>query len=164
MTPLSAICLLNAGRKVSAMLRCTSSVSTVLQVLGRWVLALTMIFSAGAISAVSSTKIWHTPIPPVITGIVDCSRHSLCRPAPPRGISISMYLSIFSISPTSARSGLSIACTAAAGRPHSCSACWITFTVAALVRQVSFPPRRIAALPVFRHREATSTVTLGRAS
>lgn len=46
-TPLSAICLLNAGRKVSAMLRCTSSVSTVLQVLGRWVLALTMIFSAG---------------------------------------------------------------------------------------------------------------------
>ncbi len=46
-----------------------------------------------------------------------------------------MYLSIFSISPTSARSGLSIACTAAAGRPHSCSACWITFTVAALVRR-----------------------------
>ncbi len=36
--------------------------------------------------------------------------------------------------------------------------------IASDVRQVSFPPRRIAALPVFRHREATSTVTLGRAS
>jgi hypothetical protein len=39
----------------------------------------------------------------------------------------------------------------------------MTFTVAALVRQVSFPPRRIGVAG-FQAQEATSTVTFGRAS
>ena len=35
---------------------------------------------------------------------------------------------------------------------------------ALFVSKLSLPPRRIAALPLFRHRTAQSTVTLGRAS
>ncbi len=93
------ICVsLSAGKSV---LRCPDApakVSTVLQ--GARALGFSVDTpSAEAMPALLSTKIWHTPIPPVInTGMVwIASRHSLCKPAPPRAISISMYLSIRSI-------------------------------------------------------------------
>ena len=56
-------------------------------------------------------------MPPVMTGIVLCSRHKRCKPAPPRGMIMSTYWSRRSSSVTSARSGSAMYCTAAPGRP-----------------------------------------------
>ena len=89
--------------------------SSALQTLGRCTLAFSTMSTARARSALSSTKTWQMPIPPVITGIVACSRQRRCRAAPPRGMIMSTYLSSRSSSVTSARSGSVIVCTAAAG-------------------------------------------------
>ncbi len=43
-------------------------------------------------------------------------------------------------------------CTASSGSPHDASAPRISPASAALLRNVSLPPRRIAAFPVLRHR------------
>ena len=51
-----------------------------------------------------------------------CSRHNLCNPAPPRGMSMSMYWSSLSSWATSARSGLSMYCTLLTGNSAFCSA------------------------------------------
>ena len=58
-------------------------------------------------------------MPPVMTGMVACSRQRRCSAAPPRGMIMSTYWSRRSSSVTSARSGSAMYCTAsAAGRPR----------------------------------------------
>ena len=104
-----------AGRNAAATARCTSTVSSALQTLGRCTLAFSTMSTARARSALASTKMWQMPMPPVITGIVACSRQSRCSAAPPRGMIMSTYWSSRSSSVTSARSGSVIVCTAAAG-------------------------------------------------
>ena len=106
-----------AGRNSAATERYTSTVSSALQTLGRWTLAFSTMSTARARSALSSTNTWQMPIPPVITGIVACSRQRRCSAAPPRGMIMSTYLSSRSSSVTSARSGSVIVCTAAAAMP-----------------------------------------------
>ncbi len=124
-TPLSAICLLNAGRKLSAMFLFTSNVSTVLHVLRTLSFRVDNYFQGfsdlctfiNVNMAYAYTACDHR----------DCRllAAQFMQTSPPRGISMSMYLSIRSISLTSARSGLSIACTAPpvsrriSGRPES---------------------------------------------
>ena len=152
------------GKNASAILRCTKRVSNVLHVLGRWVLAFKITGRAFSKSALSSTNMWQTPIPPTITGIVECSLANWCNAAPPRGIIMSTYWSNFNNSITNARSGSVIACTAVFGKPAWDKAFCTTSTNTWLECCVSFPPRKITALPVFKHRLATSIVTFGRAS
>ncbi len=73
-TPLSAICLLNAGRKYR---RCFYSPATFLPyyMCSDASFRVDDYFQGFSDLCTFINKIWHTPIPPVITGIVDCSRH-----------------------------------------------------------------------------------------
>jgi hypothetical protein len=70
----------------------------------------------------------------------------------------------FSISPTAPRSRVGTSWIAAAGRPASSSPSTRQAWMAAELRCVSEPPRRITALPAFRHRAPASAVTFGRLS
>ena len=86
------------------------------------------------------------------------------RPLPPRGTITSTNSGMAISSPTAARSVVSMTCTAAAGRPAASSPARTQAAIAWLQCRASLPPRRIAALPLFRHSAAASAVTLGRAS
>jgi hypothetical protein len=107
-TPLSAICLLRAGRKASAILMNQQRFD---RVTGAWTLGfrihddLQRRFNLGAVvyndMTHADTAGDHRDRRLLTTQLVQA--------APPRGISMSMYLSMRSISFTSARSGLSIA-------------------------------------------------------
>ena len=100
----------------------------------------------------------------MITGIVLFSLHILCKLAPPRGMIMSICSSRRSKWVTHSLSGLFIYCTDAAGRPDFSKAICIILTKAIFELNVSLPPRKILALPVFKQRDAISMVTLGRAS
>ncbi len=77
-TPLSAICLLNAGRKLS---RCFYSPATFLPyyTCSDAEFRVDNYFQGFSDLCAFINVNWHTPIPPVITGIVDCSRHSFAN-------------------------------------------------------------------------------------
>jgi hypothetical protein len=84
---------------------------------------------------------------------------------PPRGTITSMLPSSpASIRPTAARSRVGTSEIESSGksaaRKPSTSAAWI----ARAERKLSDPPRRITALPAFRHSTAASAVTFGRLS
>ena len=102
-----------------AMSRCTSTVSSALQMVGRRTFALYTMSTAIAGSAARSTYVWHTPAPVSMTGIVAFSMVALIKPSPPRGMMTSMYSRSFSIRCTSARSVDVIICTDVSGSPAS---------------------------------------------
>ena len=81
----------SSGKNEAAIASCTNSVSSALQADGRCTLALSITPTERARSALASTNRWLTPNPPMITGMVLCSLHSLCRLAPPRGMIMSTY-------------------------------------------------------------------------
>ncbi len=66
--------------------------------------------------------------------------------------------------PTAARSVVSTTCTAVCGSPASASPAAMACAMARLEWMASEPPRRMQALPDFRHSAAASAVTLGRDS
>ena len=74
------------------------------------------------------------------------------------------YLSSFNSSPRAARSEVGIMRTQSGFSPVSARARPMSPARDELVPNASLPPRRIAALPLFRHRAAQSTVTFGRLS
>ena len=85
-------------------------------------------------------------------------------PLPPRGTITSTYSGMVISAPTAARSVVSSTCTASAGNPASASPAWMHAAIAVLEWNASEPPRRMQALPDFRHSAAASAVTLGRDS
>ena len=138
--------------------------SNALHTVWRCTLALNTISVALSISAAASTYVWQTPIPPVTAGIL-ASRATMCtRSAPPRGISRSMYSSIWSIVATSCLSVDAMHCTASAGSPTDCNARLTTSARARFVRIASLPPRISRPLPDLMHNALASTVTFGRDS
>ena len=163
-TPAASIARTRRGRNSSAMLSCTSSVSIALQTDGRETFAFRAIFSAMARSALSSTKVWQTPLPVSRTGTVLPCTTARMRPAPPRGITTSKRPSRCSIASTPCRSAESMKPIAPAGTPASCAACARSDAIAVFERIASLPPRSSTALPDFRQSPAASDVTLGRAS
>ena len=66
--------------------------------------------------------------------------------------------------PTAARSRVVTNCTASAGRPASAIPSASPSAMTRLECSASEPPRKIAALPDFKHRLAASAVTFGRDS
>ena len=161
MTPASASADSRRGRNGTS--RCTSSVSAELQTLTRWVLEFSTIASAIAGSAEASTYTWQLPTPVSITGTVDSRTTRWMSAAPPRGMTTSTSPRAFSSSPTDARSAGSSS-TNPSGRPAFVPASVSTATSAVLVPKADADPRSSAALPLFRHSPAASTVTFGRAS
>ncbi len=69
-----------------------------------------------------------------------------------------------SIRPTAARSRVGTSVIAASGRPASRRPCARQSWIARQERKLSEPPRRITALPAFRHSTPASAATLGRLS
>jgi len=76
----------------------------------------------------------------------------------------SMYWLSFNSAGTRARSVVRTICTVLGSSPEAVSASAIASPIARLVWNDSFPPRRMHALPLLRHRAAASLVTFGRAS
>ena len=64
--------------------------SSVLHTDGRLIFALTTIFFASSKSTSLSTYVWHTPIPPATTGILDLFLTRLINPEPPLGMTRSI--------------------------------------------------------------------------
>ncbi|MGF6876584.1 hypothetical protein OKW35_006063 [Paraburkholderia sp. MM5477-R1] len=83
---------------------------------------------------------------------------------PPRGTITSTYSVIVMSLPTAARSDVATTCTASCGRPAASRPSPISFASAVLHSSASEPPRKMAALPDFRHSAAASIVTFGRDS
>ena len=104
------------------------------------------------------------PIPPVMTGMVLLSRHSLCKLSPPLGIIRSIKSFRRSISRMRARSGSLTNWTASTGSPWPRMASCTTRNSAWLLLRLSLPPRSIAPLPLLIASAAMSMVTLGRLS
>ena len=69
-----------------------------------------------------------------------------------------------SMMPTASRSCVGTICTAASGKPCFAKARVRHAWIAALERALSEPPRKITALPLFKHSAAASAVTFGRLS
>ena len=90
--------------------------------------------------------------------------HGLMSPAPRAGMSTSMWprASIMAVAPS--RPYWSTVAIMLWSYPCLVSTSAMTASVAALVCSAACPPRSRTALPDLMHREATSTVTLGRAS
>ena len=77
---------------------------------------------------------------------------------------MSTYSVIVISSPTAARSAVPTTCTAASGRPAALRPARTQAAIAWFECSASEPPRRMQALPAFRHRPAASAVTFGRDS
>ena len=107
---------------------------------------------------------WQLPLPVSMTGTADCSTTARMSPAPPRGTRTSMRPRARMSAAAPALPAESTVATRSAGRAASDRAARRTSTMAALVASAALPPRSTTALPDFRVRAATSTVTLGRAS
>jgi hypothetical protein len=100
----------------------------------------------------------------LITGTLASFETRSIRPLPPRGTMTSTYSGMATRWLTASRSVVSTTCTAVSGSPAAASPSRTQAAIAWLARRASLPPRRIAALPDFRHSAAASAVTLGRAS
>ncbi|MCY1269828.1 hypothetical protein D9M70_183370 [compost metagenome] len=100
----------------------------------------------------------------LITGTLASRLMRSIRLLPPRGTMTSTYSGMLISAPTAARSVVSTTCTALAGRPASARPAWMQTAIAWLEWIASEPPRRMVALPDFRHRLAASMVTFGRDS
>ena len=135
-----------------------------MQALGFCVFAFLQIAKASSKSALSSTKIWQSPLSCFITGIREFSLTKRTKDSPPRGIITSIKLSYFISSSVTERSVLSIKVTAFSSTPLFLSAVFITFTMALFELKASFPPFKITAFPLLKQSEATSVVTFGRDS
>ena len=83
---------------------------------------------------------------------------------PPRGTMTSMNSVMRSISPTAARSRVGTRWIDVAGRPAPSSPALRESMMAPEEWKLSEPPRRMTALPAFKHRPPASAVTLGRDS
>ncbi len=83
---------------------------------------------------------------------------------PPRGTITSTYSVMVISRPTAARSVVSITCTASDGSPAADRPSATSAASAVLDSIASEPPRRMVALPDFRHSAAASMVTFGRDS
>ncbi len=83
---------------------------------------------------------------------------------PPRGTITSTYSVMVMRLPTAARSVVEITCTASGGRPAAARPSATRAASAVLESIASEPPRKMVALPDFRHSAAASMVTLGRDS
>ena len=112
-------------------------------------------------SAVLSTKVWHTPIPPTTVGIVDSADTLFTNSLPPLGIKKSMYSSIFKRLSITLRSVSVINCTDCSGKPAVNKQSRIILVRHILEFMDSFPPRNITELFDFRHSAEISTVTFG---
>ncbi len=100
----------------------------------------------------------------LITGMRLSAETRSISDLPPRGTMMSISPVMRSISPTAARSVVGTSWTQASGRPAAASPLCRAATMAREEWKPSEPPRRITALPDFRHRPAASAVTLGRDS
>src|SRR5450759_5055991 len=152
------------GSNSGAMSACTSRVSAALHTDGRWVLEFSAMARAMSRSASASATAPCTPTPVSITGTCDSVTTALISPAPPLGMSTST-------SPRSRISALTdswpapgTSWTASAGRPAAVPASARMSTRAWLELAAEPDPRSSTAFPLFTHRPAASTVTLGRAS
>ena len=85
-------------------------------------------------------------------------------PLPPLGTMTSTCESMAMSIPTAARSLVPTTCTASRGSPAAASPSWMHPAIARFDASASEPPRRMVALPDFRHSPAASAVTLGRDS
>ena len=86
------------------------------------------------------------------------------RPAPPLGISTSIYSFNLIISVATSLLVSSTNCNEYSGSPASFIPSTKALTIAILEFIASLPPLNITALPVFKHKPAASQVTLGLAS
>ena len=140
-----------------------SSVSRALQTETRRVLALLMIALPIARSPSLSKYACTTPAPVSITGIRALSRTKSISRLPPRGMHTSMNPTAPSISPVASWvAGSSV--TTFSSMALSRSTLWMSFMAAWLELSASLPPFSTHALPLLKHSENTSKVTLGRAS
>ena len=98
-----------------------------------------------------------------MTGMVAFWRTKLMRLLLPRGISKSTYPRAFSNSAVASRSAGSNSTMCGLMLKCSSTSC-ITLIMARLEESASLPPFSMQAFPLFRQRENTSKLTLGRAS
>ncbi|CAB4751627.1 unannotated protein [freshwater metagenome] len=117
-----------------------------------------------SISASLSTYTWQLPTPVSITGTVELSTTLLMSDSPPRGMrtstrprAVMRYFTDSWVSPGTIW-------MASAGSPDATRESRMMPVRASLLDAAEEDPRRSAALPLFRHRPAASTVTFGRAS
>ena len=99
-----------------------------------------------------------------MTGTVAFSVTRRMSASPPRGTTRSTSPLCVTRKSMASWSGLSTYWTAFASIPAAARPFWMQRTRAALDSRASLPPRRMEALPDFRHRAAVSTVTFGRDS
>ena len=130
-TPAARRAAATAGSTVE--LECTRRVSTVLQTLGRWVLAFRRISTAMSSLAEASRKMWTLPSPVSMTGTAAFVTTDWIRSRPPRGIRTSTRprARIRALAPS--RPYWSTVWTASAGRPTDSRASRRMVTRAALV-------------------------------
>ena len=143
---------------------CTSRLSQALHTPGLCVFAFITILTAMSRSALLSTYVWQFPVPVSITGTVLFCTTDCISPAPPLGISTSIYPLSLIISVAVSLLVSSTICTQSFGSPICSRAFLNIFTIVVFELNASFPPLSIVALPAFRHKPKASAVTFGLAS